>query len=95
MTDPIGFNPNQKEPLLVVISGPSGVGKDTVIQRMKERDLPFHFVVTATTRPPRPDEVHGVAHQSFLSFLFKYSFKSTLWLSLYTLLEDYILEDGR
>lgn len=60
MTDPIGFNPNQKEPLLVVISGPSGVGKDTVIQRMKERDLPFHFVVTATTRPPRPDEVHGV-----------------------------------
>ncbi len=60
MTYPIGFNPNQKEPLLVVISGPSGVGKDTVIQRMKERDLPFHFVVTATTRPPRPDEVHGV-----------------------------------
>jgi guanylate kinase len=60
MTYPIGFIPNQKEPLLVVISGPSGVGKDTVIQRMKERDLPFHFVVTATTRPPRPDEVHGV-----------------------------------
>jgi guanylate kinase len=60
MTDPFGLNPNQNEPLLVVISGPSGVGKDTVIQRMKERDLPYHFVVTATTRPPRPDEVHGV-----------------------------------
>jgi guanylate kinase len=45
--------------LLVVISGPSGVGKDTVIQRMKERQLPFHFVVTATTRPPRAGEVHG------------------------------------
>jgi guanylate kinase len=60
MTDPSEFNPNQKEPLLVVISGPSGVGKDTVIQRMKERELPFHFVVTATTRPARPDEVHGV-----------------------------------
>ncbi len=27
---------------------------------MKERNLPFHFVVTATTRPPRADEVHGV-----------------------------------
>ena len=67
MTYPIGFNPNQKEPLLVVISGPSGVGKDTVIQRMKERDLPFHFVVTATTRPPRPDEVHGVDY-IFVSF---------------------------
>lgn len=60
MTTPSDFNPNQIEPLLVVISGPSGVGKDSVIQRMKERNLPFHFVVTATTRPARPDEVHGV-----------------------------------
>ncbi len=48
------------EPLLIVISGPSGVGKDTVIQCMVERGLPFHFVVTATTRPPRPEERHGV-----------------------------------
>lgn len=47
------------QPLLVVLSGPSGAGKDTVIQRMKERGLPFHFVVTATTRPPRQGEVHG------------------------------------
>jgi len=49
----------EPEPLLIVISGPSGAGKDTVIQRMKERNLPFHFVVTAATRPPRPNEVHG------------------------------------
>ncbi len=54
------FNPIQPTPLLIVISGPSGVGKDSVIKRMKERNLPFHFVVTATTRPPRADEVHGV-----------------------------------
>lgn len=47
------------EPLLIVLSGPSGVGKDSVIQRMKERGLPFHFVVTATTRPRRPNEVDG------------------------------------
>ncbi len=47
------------EPLLIVISGPSGVGKDTIIQRMKERNLYFQFVITATTRPPRPNEVHG------------------------------------
>jgi guanylate kinase len=60
MTDPITFYPFCRQPLLIVISGPSGVGKDTVIQRMKERKLPFHFVVTATTRPPRPNEVHGV-----------------------------------
>jgi guanylate kinase len=36
------------------------VGKDTVIQRMKEREMPFHFVVTVTTRAPRSGEVHGV-----------------------------------
>jgi len=47
-------------PLLVVISGPSGVGKDAVIRRMKQQGCPFHFVVTATTRPPREGEVDGV-----------------------------------
>jgi guanylate kinase len=53
------FTPPQPTPLLIVISGPSGAGKDTVVQRMKERGLPFHFVVTATTRPRRPNEIHG------------------------------------
>lgn len=59
MTEKIVFNPLNPEPLLIVISGPSGVGKDTVIDRMKERHIPVHFVVTATTRPPRKDEIHG------------------------------------
>jgi guanylate kinase len=45
---------------MVVISGPSGVGKDTVVDRMQERGLPFHFVVTATTRARRSAEVEGV-----------------------------------
>ncbi len=54
------FRLPQPQPLLVVISGPSGVGKDSVLQAMKARGLPFHFVVTATTRPPRPGERHGV-----------------------------------
>lgn len=49
----------ERTPLLVVISGPSGVGKDSVVQRLKERGYPFHFVVTATSRAPRPGEVHG------------------------------------
>jgi guanylate kinase len=53
------FNIYHPSPLLIVISGPSGAGKDSILQRMKERNLPFHFVVTATTRPPRPNEVHG------------------------------------
>ena len=57
MSEP--FYQRNRQPLLVVISGPSGVGKDTVIQRMKERGVNIHFVVTATTRPARPGEVHG------------------------------------
>jgi len=48
------------QPLLIVVSGPSGVGKDSVVLSMKERGMPFHFVVTANTRPKRDDEVHGV-----------------------------------
>jgi guanylate kinase len=70
MTDSENFPHNDSPPLLIVISGPSGVGKDTVIERMKERSLPFHFVVTATTRPRRENEVHGkdyffVSHDEF------------------------------
>lgn len=49
-----------RPPLLIVISGPAGVGKDAVLRRIKELGRPFHFVVTATDRPPRPGEVHGV-----------------------------------
>lgn len=54
-------NPYQRkqEPLLIVISGPSGVGKDSVVQCLMERRVPFHFVVTATNRPARPDEIDG------------------------------------
>lgn len=48
-----------KLPLLIVISGPSGAGKDSVIKCMKERGLPFYFVVTTTSRAKRPDEVDG------------------------------------
>ncbi len=47
-------------PLLIVVSGPSGVGKDAALKRMQELNYPFHFLVTNTTRPPRPNEVEGV-----------------------------------
>ena len=47
-------------PILVVISGPSGVGKDATLNLMKQSNYPFYFVVTATTRPKRPTEMDGV-----------------------------------
>jgi guanylate kinase len=50
----------QRRPLLVVLSGPSGVGKDVTIACMKEHGYPCHFVVTTTTRPRRPTETDGV-----------------------------------
>ena len=64
------FERDARTPLLIVISGPSGAGKDSVMQRMQERGLEFHFVTTATTRPRRPNEVHGkdywfVSHEEF------------------------------
>ena len=59
MTEPAQYFPVLSEPLLIVISGLSGAGKDSIINRMKERNQPFHFVVTVTTRPPRDNEVEG------------------------------------
>ena len=58
ITSPFVSDP--PNPLLIVISGPSGVGKDSVLEEMKSRGLPFHFVITATTRSPRPEETDGV-----------------------------------
>lgn len=59
------FPPHYPPPqpaLLFVLSGPSGVGKDAVINRLKEKRCPWHFTVTVTTRPPRPGEVHGASY---------------------------------
>jgi guanylate kinase len=53
-------NTQSAHPLLIVISGPSGVGKDAALDRMKKAGLPYHYVLTATTRPKRPGEKDGV-----------------------------------
>lgn len=51
---------NEPKPVLVVLSGPSGVGKDATIHLLEQTGHPFYFVVTATTRPIRPGEADGV-----------------------------------
>ena len=48
------------DPLLVVISGPSGVGKDAALQGMKLLQRPWRYIITATTRPMRPGERDGI-----------------------------------
>ena len=64
MSDISGYG-HEKQPLLIVISGPSGVGKDTVIKRLREKDPSLTFVVTAASRSPRPGEEHGVDYFFF------------------------------
>ena len=61
-SDALGMGTARVNPLIIVISGPSGVGKDAIVERIVDLGDAFYFTVTATTRPPRPNEVHGVNH---------------------------------
>jgi guanylate kinase len=56
----LSFDHYHPQPLLVVISGPSGVGKDAVLKALQEKDLDLHVVVTMTSRKPRQGEQEGV-----------------------------------
>jgi guanylate kinase len=62
------MTPDPENPMLVIISGPSGVGKDTIIEAMHKRDDrgEYRYVVTCTTRARRPGEIDGVSYR-FLS----------------------------
>jgi guanylate kinase len=58
-TSPFDTTP---QPLLIVLSGPSGAGKDAVLNHMKASGYPAQFITTATTRPQRANEVDNVAY---------------------------------
>jgi guanylate kinase len=49
-------------PLLAVLSGPSGVGKDSILDELERRGHDFYRVITCTTRAPRPGETDGVEY---------------------------------
>jgi len=55
-------SPTNQEPnlLFIVLSGPSGAGKDAVLKRMKESGFPLKFITTVTTRPKRVQEIEDV-----------------------------------
>jgi guanylate kinase len=57
--------------LLVVVAGPSGAGKGTIVRRLLELNPELRFSVSMTTRAPRPGEIDGreyyfVSHEEFL-----------------------------
>lgn len=53
------FGEMPTNPLLIVISGPSGIGKDAVVGLLRQTNSDTHFVITMTSRLPRVDEVEG------------------------------------
>jgi guanylate kinase len=58
-------SPDTARGRLIVIAGPGGVGKSTIVAELRRR-MPLHFSVSATTRDPRPGEVHGF-HYRFVT----------------------------
>jgi len=66
----LSSNSSASQGSLIVISGPSGVGKSTVVRRLRQR-VPFHFSVSATTRRPRQGESDGVDYYFVSSLEFE------------------------
>ena len=64
------FNPLTR-PLLIVLSGPSGAGKDAVLSRMGKRDYPLRYITTITTRPQRAREKNNVDYHFISTERFK------------------------
>ena len=74
-TETSRFTIEKPQPLIVIITGLSGSGKDTVISRLKEiSDINFHFVVTCNTRKRRETEIDGkdyhfITREKFLQMI--------------------------
>ena len=66
-----------------IISGPSGVGKSTVLKALLERRKNVYFSVSATTREPRPGELDGI-HYHFMDVD---SFRKWMWTRLWLRVE--------
>ncbi len=60
------FYPQNSRSMLFVVSGPSGAGKDSIVDGLAQRGVVFYRAITAVTRDPRPTERHG-AHHYFLT----------------------------
>lgn len=74
----------KKKSLLVVLSAPSGTGKTTVCNRLRELMPDLKFSVSHTTRPPRPNErdgvdYHFIDHERFEAMLKKEEFLESAW----------------
>ena len=76
-TEASGYIIEDPKPLILIISGLSGAGKDTVINRLKEiSPVDFHFVVTCNTRKKREGEIDGkdyhfITREKFLDMIKK------------------------
>ncbi len=68
------------EGVLLVITGPSGVGKDTAKELFLQRNPEFRKIVTDTTRAPRQGEIEGVSHNFFTNDQFKQRIKDGKYL---------------
>lgn len=85
----ISFDLYHPEPLLVVISGPSGVGKDAVVKALQKRNFPMHFVVTMTSRKARDGEVDGVDYFFVSRETFERMIQQNKFLEFANVYEDY------
>jgi guanylate kinase len=85
----VDFQITKDTPLMIIISGPSGVGKDSVLRALKKLDLPLHHVVTANTRKPRSDEVEGVDYYFVTKDYFKEMINNDELLEYSEVYQDY------